>query len=92
MQNQQVTSQIVLILIIVVVFYFFLIRPQMRRQKQRSELIASIRKGDEVITVGGLIGRITQMDDDIIMLEVSKDVTIKMSKSSVAKKITKEEL
>lgn len=87
MQNQQLTSQIILILIIIGVFYFFLIRPQVKRQRERSELIASVNKGDKVITVGGIMGKIIQVDDDIIMLEVSKNVTLKMSKTAVAQKI-----
>lgn len=85
--SQQVVSQIILIVIIVLVFYYFLIRPQVKRQRERSALIASIKVGDKVLTVGGIVGRVQEVKDDLMMLDVGKNVILKMTKSAVAQKI-----
>lgn len=85
---QQTVSQIVLILIIVGVFYFLLIRPQMKRQREREDLISSIVVGDKILTVGGIVGRVTAVKGDYMMLESGKNVILEMTKSAVAQKIS----
>lgn len=67
------------------IFYFVLIKPQQRRVKQHHELMKSLKKGDKVITSGGIIGSIVKFEgEDIVVVEVSQGVRIRMAKSSIA--------
>lgn len=68
----------------VVVLYLLLYRPQSKRAKEHKELISSINKGDEVMTSGGLMGKVTKVNDDYIAVEVAANVELKLQKSSVA--------
>lgn len=65
-------------------FYLILWRPQSKRAKEHKELITGISKGDEVMTSGGLLGKVTKVNDDYIVVEVAEGVELKLQKSSVA--------
>ena len=71
------------LVIIFVVFYFLLIRPQQKRQKEHRELIAKLATGDEVVTAGGVIGRITEVNDSFVHVEVADGVTIKVQRQTI---------
>jgi len=79
-------TQLLPLIFIIVIFYFLLIRPQQQRQKAQRELIESLKKGDNVVTAGGIHGVIVQVNDDEVTLEVAKGVNIRFSKSSVSVK------
>ena len=72
------------LLILFAVFYFMLIRPQMRRAKDQRNMIAALAKGDEVVTNGGVAGRIEDLGDAFVTLEIAPNVRIKLQKSAVA--------
>lgn len=72
------------------IFYFLLIRPQQRRVRQQRELVNSLQVGDEVITIGGMLGTIRRMDDDEVTLEVSPGTDVRIVKSAVARKFVPE--
>lgn len=65
------------------IFYFFFIRPQMKRQKEHKSLVDSLGKGDEVQTEGGIMGRITDLNDDYIKVEVADNVVLTFRRTSV---------
>lgn len=71
------------IVVIFVLFYFLLIRPQQKRQKQHKEMVENLSKGDEVVTAGGALGKITDVGDNFITLEISQGVNIKVQRSMV---------
>ncbi len=73
------------LLLIVVVFYFFMIRPQMKRQKETRQFRESLKKGDKVVTTGGIYGKISEIKDSVIHLEIAKDVVIKVDKNGIIK-------
>ena len=75
--------QIVPLLIIFGIFYFLLIRPQMKKAKQQRQLIGAISKGDEVVTQGGLVGRVMQVGEDYLQLEIAEGVLVKMQRVAV---------
>ena len=75
---------IFLIVAFVGVFYFIGIRPQARRAKEHRELLAKLQKGDEVITSGGLAGRVADIGDSFITLEVSDGVQMKFQRIAIA--------
>ena len=65
------------------VFYFLLIRPQQKRQKEHRELIANLKKGDEVATAGGLLGKITDVTDNFVRVELGNNVIVTVQKHAV---------
>ncbi len=77
-------QQFLPLILIFIVFYFLLIRPQMKRAKEHKQLVANLSKGDEVVTNGGLLGRITNLDDSFATLEVADGVRIKLQRHAVA--------
>ena len=77
-------SQIIFLLLIVVVFYFFMIRPQMRKAKIEKEFRSELKKGDKVVTIGGIHGRILEVADNYFMIEIDTNVKVKIDKSAVA--------
>lgn len=66
-----------------VVFYFLLIRPQAKRQKEHRKMVESLAKGDEVVTIGGIAGRIADLGDNFALLEVSEGVSVKIRRAAV---------
>jgi preprotein translocase subunit YajC len=73
----------IMIGIFFLIMYFMIIRPQSKRAKEHKKLIESLAKGDEVVTNGGLLGKITEVGESLIQMEVSQGVLIKVQKSAV---------
>tara|TARA_B100000945_G_C20291430_1_gene553469 strand:- start:408 stop:686 length:279 start_codon:yes stop_codon:yes gene_type:complete len=88
--NSQFTQFIPLILIFVI-FYFFLIRPQQKRVKDHRTMVSSLKRGDEVITSGGIIGIVERvMEDDRIEVKLSDNVKVQIIKSTITSLLKKE--
>ena len=66
------------------IFYFMLIRPQMKRAKEQRAMIAALAKGDEVLTNGGLLGRVEEINEQFVVLEVANGVSGKMQKQAIS--------
>lgn len=77
------------LIVLFVVFYLFLIRPQMKRQKEHSKMLNAIAKGDEAVTSGGLLGRVTEVGTNFIKLEIAKDTEVKVQKHAIAQVMPK---
>jgi preprotein translocase subunit YajC len=67
----------------VAIFWFLLIRPQMRQQKAHREKVAAVKKGDQVITAGGLVGKVIRVDDQYAEIEIAQGVRVKAVKSTI---------
>ncbi len=67
--------------------YALIIRPQQRQQKQHKKMLGQIQKGDQVVTSGGIHGRVTGVTDDVLTLEIAERVRIKVSKSAVSSRV-----
>ena len=76
-------ESLVLIVLMFGVLYFLMIRPQMKRAKEHKSLIEGLQKGDEVITAGGMLGRISRISDNYVTLEVSNGVEIQVQRPAV---------
>ena len=76
-------SGMVMILAMIVIFYFFMIRPQSKKQKELKKAREAMKSGDKVVTAGGIHGRIKEIKDTYVMLEIAQGVTIKIDKASV---------
>lgn len=74
------------LILMFVIFYFLLIRPQQKKQKQHREMIGNLKKGDRIITSGGLHGRITGLSDTVVTLEISEKVRVKVARGNIAGK------
>ncbi|MGD2128947.1 MAG: preprotein translocase subunit YajC [Lysobacterales bacterium] len=72
------------LIVIFVIFYFLLIRPQMKRAKEHRKLVSELANGDEVVTNGGLLGRITHVGESFITVELTDNVQIKVQRQAVA--------
>ncbi len=83
-------AQFIPLILIFVIFYFFLIRPQQKKIKDHKSMVASLKRGDEVVTSGGIIGKIERvLDDDKIDILISENVTVQVVKSTVQSLLTK---
>ena len=71
--------------LIIAVFYFFMIRPQMKKQKEVAAFRNSLAKGDKVVTTGGIYGKIVEMKDNYVLLQVDDNVKIRVDKSALVK-------
>jgi len=67
----------------IAIFWFLIIRPQMKRQKAHAAKIAGVKKGDQVITAGGLVGKVTKVDDHYAEIEIAQGVRVKAVKSTI---------
>ncbi len=78
-------GSLIMLVLIIVIFYFFMIRPQMKKQKEVRKFRDSLQKGDRVLTVGGIYGKIVEVKDTIVMLEIANGVQIKVDKAGLIK-------
>jgi len=76
-------SFLVMMVLFFVIFYFMLMRPQMKQAKEHKKLIENLSKGDEIVTSGGLLGKIVEIGDNFILIEVAKETEIKIQKHAV---------
>jgi len=77
-------SFLIMMIIFFVIFYFLVIRPQMKQQKEHRKMVEALSKGDEVVTSGGMLGRINQVGDNFILLEVADGTEVKVQKNAVS--------
>ncbi len=74
---------IIMLVIMFAIFYLLLIRPQQKRAKQHKELVENLKSGDQVVTAGGIHGKIVAVQDDIVTLEIASNVRIKVNRPSI---------
>lgn len=89
--GSSIFTSLIPFLIIIVVFWVLLYLPQRRREKEHQKLIASLKKGDKVITSGGIIGTITNVKDKTVVIRIDDKAKMEVLKSSVIQKIEKAE-
>ena len=77
-------AQFIPLILIFVIFYFFLIRPQQKKIKEHKLMVSSLKRGDDVVTSGGIIGKVEKVyDDDKVDISISDNVSVKIIKSTV---------
>ncbi|SFJ41064.1 preprotein translocase subunit YajC [Thermoflavimicrobium dichotomicum] len=81
--NVQALQSFIFPVLLLVVFYFLLIRPQQKRQKERNMMLASLKKGDKVVTIGGLHGSIVDLTEDKVTLKVSDNTRLVFERSAI---------
>ena len=91
--NGQGIAQFIPLILIFVIFYFFLIRPQQKRVKDHKAMVESLKRGDEVITSGGIIGTVDRvLEDDRIEVLINSDIKVQVIKSTITSLLKKEEV
>ncbi|MFT3742216.1 MAG: preprotein translocase subunit YajC [Gammaproteobacteria bacterium] len=83
-QQGSITSLLFTLAIFIAVFYFLLIRPQTKRAKEHRKLIEGLGKDDEVVTSGGLAGRVTDINDNFVTIKIAKEVEVSFQKNAIA--------
>ncbi|MGB0541681.1 MAG: preprotein translocase subunit YajC [Hyphomicrobiales bacterium] len=81
---QEVLFQIMPLVLIFFVFYFLIIRPQQNKVKEHAAMVAAVKKGDEVVTQGGLIGKVSKVSDEEVTIDFGNDVNIRAVKTTLA--------
>ncbi|WP_455218188.1 preprotein translocase subunit YajC [Kaarinaea lacus] len=77
------------LVLIMVLFYFMLIRPQTKRAKEHKNMVSALAKGDEIVTNGGLLGRVNEVSDSFLTVEIAEGIQVKIQKQSVATLVPK---
>lgn len=85
--SEAMIYQIIMWVGIIGVFYFFMIRPQQKKQKEQKELLNNLKKGDEVVTIGGLHGKVFVVDETTVTLDLDKGVKLTFDKSAVSRSV-----
>jgi preprotein translocase subunit YajC len=76
-------SSLVMLGVFVVVFFFLIIRPQMKRAKEQREMLSKLAKGDEVVTTGGIAGRIVELGESFVGVEIAENTVVKLQKGAI---------
>lgn len=77
------------LIVIFAIFYFLIIRPQQKREKERRDMLLNLKEGDDIITVGGIYGKILNLKDDAITLDVGDKIKIKVTRSAIGNVLKK---
>jgi preprotein translocase subunit YajC len=83
-------ASILTMVVLFAIFYFFFIRPQMQKQKEQVSFQSAVKKGDEVVTASGIIGKISKIDEKEVTLELSEKVFIRCTRNAISKDMTEE--
>ena len=79
------------LIVIFAIFYFMIIRPQQKRERDRKNMLANLQEGDEVVTIGGIFGKILNLKDDVVTLDVGDKIKIKVTRAAIGNVLKKAE-
>ena len=88
-QQPSMLASFIPLILIFLIFYFLLIRPQQKKQKEHKVLLDSIQRGDEILSSGGILGKVIKVDNDNLTVEIAKGVNVTIIRSTVADVIKK---
>ncbi len=88
-QPNPIMSMLPLLLLIFIVFYFMLIRPQSKRAKEHRAMLAALEAGNEIATAGGIIGRVTEVGENFVTVEIASNVLVKVQRNTIAQVLPK---
>ncbi|MDD4569993.1 MAG: preprotein translocase subunit YajC [Tepidanaerobacteraceae bacterium] len=79
------------IIVIFAIFYFLIIRPQQKREKDRRNMLSSLKEGDDIVTIGGIYGKILNLKEDVVTLDIGDKIKIKVTRSAIGNVLKKVE-
>ena len=77
-------SPIIMMMVLIGILYFFMIRPQLKRAKEHQALVAGIRRGDTVVTAGGIVGKVSEVEDQELQVDIAEGVRIRVVRSTIS--------
>lgn len=77
-------STLIMFTLIIAIFYFMILRPQQKKQKERQKMLEAVKKGDKVVTTGGMYGTVAGMDDKTLLVQVAENVKLRFDRSAIA--------
>jgi preprotein translocase subunit YajC len=80
----EIYSTIIMFALIIAIFYFMIIRPQQKRQKEREKLLSAVKKGDKIVTAGGIHAKVIAVEDKTVLIEIADNIKVKLERNSVA--------
>ncbi|MEW6724991.1 MAG: preprotein translocase subunit YajC [Bacillota bacterium] len=89
-QTQNAWMSMLPFVVLIGAMYFMMVRPQMKQQKKRQEMLTNLKTGDRIMTVGGIYGTITKLDSDTVMVRIADKVEIKLVKTGISQVINEE--
>jgi preprotein translocase subunit YajC len=81
--DQMLSNPVVPLVLVVAVFYFLIIRPQTQRTSEHQKLVKGLKKNDEVVTNGGIVGRVAEMSDNLVTLEIAPNVRVRIERAEI---------
>jgi len=90
-QQPSLLASLLPLIILFVIFYLLVILPQQRQAKKHKQMVESLKKGDKIVTTGGIIGEVVRNEPNNLVVRISKDVEVRVDKSAVARKLNDEE-
>ena len=90
-QQPSLLASLLPLIILFVIFYLLVILPQQRQAKKHKQMVESLKKGDKIVTTGGIIGEVVRNEPNNLVVRISKDVVVRVDKSAVARKLNDEE-
>ena len=88
--SQGAIAQFLPLILLFVIFYFLIIRPQQKQQKAHKEMLASLKKGDRIVTNGGLIAEIVKPEEDALKIKLNDDTVVRLDRAYVARKLNED--
>jgi len=88
-EEGSIVPMVIFVVLLFAMFYFLMIRPQRKRQKEQQQLMSDLKKGDRVVTAGGIYGQIESVSEDSFVLKVESGTTIRVARNSVTNKRSK---
>jgi len=89
-QQPSLLASLLPLIILFVIFYLLVILPQQRQAKKHKEMVESLKKGDKIVTTGGIIGEVVRNEPEYLVVRISKDTEVRIDKSAVARKLNDE--
>jgi preprotein translocase subunit YajC len=77
-------STLIMFTLIIAIFYFMILRPQQKKQKERQKMLEAVKKGDKVVTTGGMYGTVAGLDDKTLLVQVAENVKLRFDRSAIA--------
>ncbi len=85
--SQGALAQFLPLILLFVIFYFLIIRPQQKQQKAHKEMLASLKKGDKIVTTGGIVAEVVKPEEEFLKVKISDDTVVRLDRAYVARKL-----
>jgi preprotein translocase subunit YajC len=89
--SSQLLSTVIMFGSVILIFYFMILRPQKKREDEHKKLMASLKKGDKIVMASGIHGSVSEVDDDVLLVQIADNVRVRVNRAAVASVVRKED-